>query len=67
LAAGWLIEQCGWKGKRLARVGVYEKQSLVLDNVGGATGQDVRALAAQIQADVLEKFSVHLEVEPVFV
>lgn len=67
LAAGWLIEQCGWKGKRWDRVGVYEKQALVLVNVGGATGEDVRALAAQIQADVLEKFSVKLEVEPVFV
>lgn len=67
LAAGWLIEQCGWKGKSLERVGVYEKQALVLVNRGGATGEDVRQLAAQIQAEVARKFSVSLEIEPVFI
>lgn len=67
LAAGWLIEQCEWKGKQLGKVGVYEKQALVLVNHGGASGAEVRALAERVQADVLEKFAVSLEVEPVFV
>lgn len=67
LAAGWLIEQCGWKGRRCETVGVYDKQALVLVNLGGATGADVRTLAQEIQTDVLKKFGVALEVEPVFV
>lgn len=67
LAAGWLIEHCTWKGKRLGNVGVYEKQALVLVNYGGATGLQVRELAQQIQVDVKQKFNVDLEVEPDFV
>lgn len=67
LAAGWLIEQCGWKGRSGGTVAVYEKQALVLVNAGGATGAAVRAMAQEIQADVKAKFDVELEIEPVFV
>jgi UDP-N-acetylmuramate dehydrogenase len=66
LAAGWLIEQSGWKGKRLGSAGVYEKQALVLVNHGHASGADIRALAQAVQADVRAKFGVELEPEPVF-
>jgi UDP-N-acetylmuramate dehydrogenase len=67
LAAGWLIERCGWKGKSLGRAGVYPQQALVLVNNGGATGADVLALARAIQHDVRGKFGVDLEPEPVVV
>ncbi len=67
LAAGWLIDQCGWKGKGLGAAGVYPKQALVLVNNGGATGADVLALARAIQADVLARYDVQLETEPIFI
>lgn len=66
LAAGWLIEQAGWKGKHLGPVGMYEKQALVLVNLGGASAQDVAALMAAVQQDVAEQFGVQLKPEPVW-
>lgn len=67
LAAGWLIDQAGWKGRALGRVGVYQQQALVLVNLGGANGAEVTALAQQLMADVFARFGVQLEVEPVFI
>lgn len=66
LAAGWLIEQAGWKGKALGPVGMYEKQALVLVNRGGACGADVLRTMSAVQAAVREKFAVDLSPEPVF-
>lgn len=67
LAAGWLIDRCGWKGRSLGPVGTYARQALVLVNHGQATGDDVRRLAEAIQADVRVRFGVMLEPEPVFI
>ena len=67
LAAGWLIEQAGWKGKRLGPVGCYANQALVLVNHGGARGSDVRATSEAVRGDVRARFGVDLEPEPVFV
>ncbi|MEQ9546598.1 MAG: UDP-N-acetylmuramate dehydrogenase [Marinobacter sp.] len=64
LAAAWLIDQCGWKGFRNNRVGVHNRQALVLINHSGGNGSDVLALAERIRQDVMARFGVALEMEP---
>lgn len=67
IPAGWLIEQCGWKGKSLGAAGVHDKQALVLVNRGGAVGSDVAALSDAIRADVKEKFGIEIHPEVNFI
>lgn len=63
IPAGWMIEQCGWKGKSLGRAGVHSKQALVLVNRGGATGAEVLALCDAVRRDVRDKFGVEITPE----
>ena len=71
LAAGWLIDRCGWRGKSLpgsnGRAAIHDRQALVLVNRGGATGADVMALASAVRASVLDRFGIELEIEPLVV
>lgn len=67
LAAGWLIEQAGWKGKSLGPAAVHDRQALVLVNKGGATGDDIKRLCEAIKKDVKERFGIELEPEVNFI
>ncbi len=63
IPAGWMIEQCGWKGKTLGKAGVHSKQALVLVNKGGANGQDIVKLCNAIRKDVKDKFGIEINPE----
>lgn len=63
IPAGWLIEQCGWKGKKIGNCGVHKDQALVIVNYGGASGTEVYNFARQIKESVSQQFDINLEME----
>lgn len=63
IPAAWLIEQCGWKGKRVGNAGTHQHHALVLVNYGGATGNEIATVASLIQAAVAQKFNIHIQPE----
>ena len=63
IPAGWMIDQCGWKGKSLGPAAVHDKQALVLVNRGGAKGSDIVALSAAVRASVRDKFGIDIQRE----
>jgi len=67
LAAAWLIDRAGWRGVSEGRVGVHERQALVLVNRGGATGEELLSFAQKIIADISQHYGVELEIEPALV
>lgn len=67
IPAGWMIEQCGWKGRAMGRAGVYPKQALVLVNLGGACGEDIVRLSDAIRRDVKERFGIEIFPEVNFI
>lgn len=67
IPAAWLIEQCGWKGRHINAAGVHSRQPLVLVNLGGATGNDIKILSDRIREDVFNRFGVGIRPEVIFV
>ena len=67
IPAGWLIEQCGWKGKTIGNIGVYKNQALILLNYGNGSGNEIKKLALKIQQSVVDKFGIELSPEVNFV
>ena len=60
ISAGWLIEKCGFKGRRVKDVGIYEKQALVIINYGNATGSEIFEFSEQIILEVYNQFNIEL-------